>query len=62
MAPEVLHYFRYPGFAEPNVKKINLNLKKVLPFIEVVETEFCFNVQPTEPLSSEETTVSACDT
>lgn len=58
MAPEVLHYFRYPGFCEPNVKKINLNLKKALPFIEEVETEFCFNVQPTAELSSQETEVS----
>lgn len=41
----VLHYFRAPGFAEPMVKKLNLNITKALPFVEAVDTEFCFNVQ-----------------
>lgn len=41
----VLHYFRAPGFAEPMVKKLNLSITKALPFVEAVDTEFCFNIQ-----------------
>jgi hypothetical protein len=44
-AGSVLHFFRSPGFAEPMIKKINLNIKKALPYVEEVDTEFCFNVQ-----------------
>lgn len=56
----VLHYFRAPGFAEPMVKKLNLNLTKALPVIESVETEFCFNVDLAGgALSEQETEVRA---
>jgi hypothetical protein len=41
----VLHFFRYPGFCEPNVKKLNLNIKKALPIVDSIDTEFCFNIQ-----------------
>ncbi len=58
----VLHYFRAPGFAEPMVKKLNLSITKALPFVEAVDTEFCFNVQlaGAEALGEQETEVRAC--
>jgi len=54
---DVLHFFRAPGYAEPNIKKLNFKIKAALPEVEAVETEFCFNVQlssTSNPLTEQE--------
>lgn len=53
----VKQYYRTPFLGETEVATLLAKVQKVLPAVEAIETEQCFNVQVDAPLSEEQASV-----